>query len=1316
MATFGRIQEFIPESESFSTYVERLQLFFEANDVSDGKKVPVLLSVIGAKNYALLRSLSAPTLPREKSFDDIVQIFTQHFEPKPLIIAERFHFHRRNQHLGESVADYAAELRRLSTKCDFNDFLGEALRDRFVCGIRNESTQKRLIAEKDLSFAKAFEIAQSMEAAERDAKALKEPTAVIQQVSNPSKQSQCFHCGGKHHEAKNCRFREAVCHSCGKRGHIVRVCPAKKVASKRAHPRKLAPTRWISSDTAEESASSTEDLQVFNIGRRSAAPITVTVSVDDQQLLMEVDTGAAVSIIAEKTLKSLLPRATLKPTDVSLTTYTHERMTVLGELLVVVKYNQQVETLPLIVVAGEGPSLLGRNWLRRIRLDWKRIGTISCQTKTQQSLQCLLEQHSGLFKEELGTIHKFPARLQVRDLARPKFFKPRPVPFAIKGAIDLELDQLESSGILKKVSHSEWAAPIVVVPKKDGHLRICGDYKITVNQALDVEQYPLPKPEDLFASLSGGKKFTKLDLSQAYQQLILEEESQKYVTINTHKGLYQYTRLPYGVASAPAIFQRVMDSILQGIPHVICYIDDILVTGSDDEDHLSNLSQVLQRLHQHGVRMKKAKCEFLKSSVEYLGHCIDTEGLHTTNSKLKAVADAPVPRNVQELRSFLGLLNYYGKFIPNLSSILHPLNSLLQQGQRWRWTSECDKAFKSAKKALTSSGVLIHFNPSFPIKLAADASAYGVGAVIAHVQPDGSEKPIAFASRTLSASERNYAQVEKEALALIFGVKKFHQYLYGRKFTLVTDHKPLTTILGPKKGIPSLAAARLQRWAVLLSAYQYDIQFKPTKEHSNADGLSRLPLRNEKPTQHSKEVNVFNIGQIQALPVTFSHIEKATRTDPVLSKVLLYTKRGWPAQTADVMKPFRNRHQELTVEGGCVLWGIRVIVPKKLQPDILHELHRDHPGVTRMKSLARSYLWWPGLDRDLEELARSCLPCQAVKQAPAVAPLHPWLWPTKPWQRVHVDFAGPFKGRMLMVAVDAHSKWPEVCEMSSTTTANTVRALRQLFAAYGLPEQIVSDNGPQFISADFAEFMKMNGVKHIRCAPYHPSSNGAAERFVRTVKEALEATEMDGRTFQQRLQNFLLTYRSSPHATTGVPPCTLFLGRSLRTRLDLLRPDIEQKVHEKQAHQKTHHDQHAKPRQFTVGQPVMVRNLRPGPTWIPGTIAQQLGPVSYLVNVQHGVSWRRHVDHLKQRQEFPLPQHDQEKKKEDENATEDVFIPFSISEENPEAEIATHETTTQPATPTTNMTTSQATQRYPRRDRRPPDRFSFSVTSSSLAE
>ena len=366
--------------------------------------------------------------------------------------------------------------------------------------------------------------------------------------------------------------------------------------------------------------------------------------------------------------------------------------------------------------------------------------------------------------------------------------------------------------------------------------------------------------------------------------------------------------------------------------------------------------------------------------------------------------------------------------MPCLASLLHPLYELLKAEQKLVWSKECEEVFTQAKSQLVEVPVLVHYNPKYPIRLAGDASSYGVGAVLSHMFRDGSEHPIAFASRTLTPHEKNYPQVEKEALSLVFGIRQFHKYVYGRKFTLVTDHQPLTAILGPKAGIPTLAAARPQRWALLLSAYSYFLEFRPTKAHANADGLSRLPLDHEKTLLELSVDRAFSVAQIQWLPVSASTVKNATQRHPLLSRVYRYTNTGWPDNIPDNLKPFFTRRMELSEEGCCLFWGIGVIVPEKLQAAVLALVHEGHVGMVRMKSIARSDVWWPGIDCDLENLGKSCQACLEVQKNPAVAPLHPWVWPSRPWARVHLDFAGPFLGRMFLIAVDTHSKWPEVIE------------------------------------------------------------------------------------------------------------------------------------------------------------------------------------------------------------------------------------------------------------------------------------------------
>ena len=417
---------------------------------------------------------------------------------------------------------------------------------------------------------------------------------------------------------------------------------------------------------------------LFTVKSNANSGILVNLSINSTPIAMTLDTGASISIISELTLKTRLPQLQLRKSNILLRTYTGEPLKICGETDVCVKYNDQQCHLQLVVVEGEGPPLFGQNWLQEIKLDWKEISMVSI------SLESLLQRYHTLFKDELGTMVGVTAKLHIKSDTVPKFCRARAAPYALRDAIEKDINRLQKLGVLEKVQYSDWATPVVPVPKPDGSVRLCGDFKVTLNPMLQVDQHPLPKPEDLLTILVGGKKFSKIDLSQAYQQMILEQDHRKYTTINTHLGLFQYTRLPFGIASAPAIFQQQMEKILQGIPRTACYLDDILITGCDDEEHLNILRKVFDRLHQWGLRLKESKCSFMKSSVKYLGYIVDAEGLHTAPDKIDAITNAPKPKNLHQLRSFLGLVNYYGKFLPSLSTTTHPLNQLMQANRKWK--------------------------------------------------------------------------------------------------------------------------------------------------------------------------------------------------------------------------------------------------------------------------------------------------------------------------------------------------------------------------------------------------------------------------------------------------------------------------------------------------------------------------------------------------------------------------------------------------------------------------------------------------------
>ena len=333
--------------------------------------------------------------------------------------------------------------------------------------------------------------------------------------------------------------------------------------------------------------------------------------------------------------------------------------------------------------------------------------------------------------------------------------------------------------------------------------------KGTVNPAIQTEQFPILTLEEIRGKVSTWEKFTKIDLRSAYQQMVLDKASQQLCTINTHKGLFRYTRLPFGISSSPAIWQRFIEQVLAGLNGTCIIMDDLLVGSVNDDEHLRNLEAVFQQFQKYGLRVKLPKCVFMAPLVIYFGLPFSEIGIQPTNEKVKAIWDASTPRNVTELRSFLGMLAALSNFIPKLSTLAHPLYELLGN-KPWKWTANCDQAFGDIKHTLTSETTLTHYDPGLPVELSVDASPYGLGAVIMHVYPNGTRLPIAYASQTLNEHEKRYGQIDKEALAIMFGLKRFHLYLYGQHFTILTDHKPLERIFGPKTAIPSLAAMRLQ--------------------------------------------------------------------------------------------------------------------------------------------------------------------------------------------------------------------------------------------------------------------------------------------------------------------------------------------------------------------------------------------------------------------------------------------------------------------------------------------------------------------------
>ena len=811
----------------------------------------------------------------------------------------------------------------------------------------------------------------------------------------------------------------------------------------------------------------------------------------------------------------------------------------------------------------------GTDRILNMQTEQDTIGSLKLSSQKTRSLEELKQ--SSIFKGGLGLVKNFEARITLKEGAQPKLMKSRPLPYAIRDSVKQELDNMENSGILQKVETSNWAAPIVPVIKGT-KVRICGDYT-SLNRVLETKQYPIPTVEECFNRVAGGQKFTVIDISKAYNNVLIRNENRALTTINTPYGLYQWKRLPYGISSSAAIFQELMDTTLEHIPMTICRIDDILVSGRNEAEHMQNLNRVISTLEARGFKCNLPKSQFYQDQVIYVGHSISKAGIAPVRSKVEDFARAKVPETLDELVSFLGAINYYRRYLPNLSSLIAPLDKLRRKDVPWQWTKVEQQAFDGLKELLKSDRVLTFYNPKYPLKLDTDASSTGIGAVLSHILPSKEEKPIEYISRTLSTAERNYSQIDREALAIVWAIKKLHIYLYGAKFQLVSDHKPLVHIFGKnKQTISGFSTSRILRWSIFLLNYDFEISYRATQDHSNCDMLSRLP-RAVKHSKEEDEVAVTFALNLEDTCIDAETVAKETKKDPVLSKVLVYILDGWPKklESGGEMIEYWNKRNELSVEIGCITWGSRVVVPTKLRSYVMNLLHSTHIGMVGMKNLARSYVYWPNLNSQIEEVAKCCSSCGQYGNSLPKLTDHPWTRPTGPWQRIHMDFAGAFLGSMWFIVTDAYSKWPEVIRMNHDTTSSAmIRALHQIFARCGVPCVAVSDNGPQFISRELEVFMKQNNIKHILVPTYSPKSNGLVERFVATFKDAMKKMYQQSKNVDRNLSKFLLFYRNCPHSSNGIAPAVLMYNRTLRSGLHFIRPVDKQTVDGLQAGKEQH--------------------------------------------------------------------------------------------------------------------------------------------------
>ncbi|XP_055522952.1 uncharacterized protein K02A2.6-like [Wyeomyia smithii] len=1231
----------------FSRYVDLFDK--DAARIDDAAKVRLLLRKLSPQDHERYNSFILPKQARGFSFEETIQKLKSLFGATVSIFRRRYHCF---QTIKEDGDDYLAYSCKVNKACvDFK--LSELTEEQFkcliyICGLKSKNDTEirmRLINKlndaADLTLQQVVEQCNSSVNLKQDTVLVENPSSVVNAVTHTKRfkprgvtqssanaggsreqpRTPCWACGGMHYN-KDCGFRDHKCHKCGKHGHKEGYCAcfsSAKYSANRANSRDSKKKKW-------ESSTKTITVQKVSQGRRF-----VNLRINNVPLRLQLDTGSDITIISYRSWVKL-GRPKTAAAVCSAKTASGDPLQLTSELQCNITLNGITKRGKCLIADPNAHlDILGIDWLNLFEL-WNRPIASYCKQVTSQQSRIVSELQSRfpeVFTDTLGFCNKTPIKLVLKGTPKPVFRPKRPVAYSMQSVVEDELNRLQSLGILKKVDFADWAAPIVVVRKPNGTVRICADFSTGLNNALESNQYPLPLPENIFAKMANCRIFSHIDLSDAYLQVAVDEASQPLLTINTHKGLFQFTRLSPGIKSAPGSFQQLMDTMLAGLDCAVGYLDDILVGGASEDEHQRNLFLVLERLRAYGFSVRIEKCDFGMKQVKYLGQILDEKGIRPDPEKVSSIVNMPAPHDIATLRSYLGAVSYYGKYVKEMRALRHPMDQLLKAETKFEWSAACQKSFDRFREILQSPLLLTHYNPKLKILVSADASMLGLGARIAHIFPDGTVRAICHVSRSLTAAESKYSQIEKEGLALIFAVTKFHRILFGRHFILETDHKPLLTIFGSKKGIPIYTANRLQRWALTLLLYDFDIRHVSTDNFGHADILSRLINRHIQPQEEfviatmELEQVVKNVASeaLTALPLSFQQIVAATADDDNLRQVIQFIKNGWPSkkiESADSqILQFYQRRDAFSIVEGCIMYGERVLIPQVFRKQVLQQLHKGHPGVERMRSIARQYVYWPNIDSDVTRAVSVCTDCASVAKTDRKTNLSSWPAPEKPWQRVHLDYAGPMAGQYYLILVDAFSKWPEVIRTKDITTAATTHLLRGIFARFGAPETLVTDNGPQFTSEQFALFCSRNAIQHLRTAPFHPQSNGLAERFVDTFRRAIRKINTRGETVEEAVDIFLQCYRSTPcrSAPEGKSPAELLLGRAMRTSLELLRPPTQTSKSDSSFQEKQFNRKHgARARNYHPQDIVWAKVFRHNKWfWEAETVIERIGSVLYNI-------------------------------------------------------------------------------------------------------
>jgi hypothetical protein len=1075
----------------------------------------------------------------------------------------------------------------------------------------------------------------------------------------------CRNCGKDYPHAggrNNCPAYGTVCRSCGKPNHWAKCCrsnsaigsrPATTRSSHGRQPSAKSFTRnanqnrrrqqqlvnQMDNRSEQTELSDDDDEYLFAVGNDNGnmkQPRT-SVNIQGNVISMMIDSGASVNIIDEASYKAFSSPPKLALARASIFTYGASKpVTVLGTFESEIEVNHRKTAATFYVTKGTSGCLLSYKTASELRLISISINQINDKSFSQPAgskitIEDLERKFPQLFNG-VGKLKDHQVKLFIDESVKPVAQMNRRIPFHLQTAVEKELKQMLADDIIEPVTGPvSWVSPLVIVnkPRQPGKIRICVDNR-AANTAILRQRHVMPTLDDLIHQLNGSRVFSKLDLRNAFLQLELEPNSRYITTFSSHIGLFRYKRLNFGLSVSSELFQSTLSQILSPIAgRVINVCDDILVHAPSVHEHDIALEAVAKKLAECGLTLHKEKCLLNQSQISFYGCVFSADGISVHPDRIKFLEQLPAPQSAAETASLLGMFGFAQRHLPDFATAAQPLRRLTKSGVPFKWTAVEQQSFDTLKARLRQNITTSYFCPSLHSTVHCDGSRFGIAATL--TQPDsvdGSPRVICHISRKLTDTESRYSQLEIEALAAVWAVERLHRYIFGSVFDLVTDCRALSFLYGkPNIKLP----ARLERWRLRLSPYMFTVVHKPAGRHGEgnpSDFLSRHPDVTADVTDRSSRaaeqyVN-FVVNSSTPVALDIASIKRHTLDDPVLMRVINLIKTGkWhEVENDDQFKSLYAIRNELCVaaDDGIVLRGQRILIPASLQQQVIQLAHVGHRGIVSTKKLLRSKVYFPNMDRLVENALTQCIACQAVTPTHQVEPLKMSPLPAAEWTELSADFAGPLPdGTYLLVIIDEYSRFPVVEIVRSTSARTVIPVVDRVMSLLGVCKTLKTDNGPPWNGSEWASFAKYLGFKHRRITPLWPSANSQAERFMSSLNRVLRTSQIEGKCWQQDLNAFLRAYRNTPHCTTQKAPSELLFHRAVRTTLpeitdiseNLQTQDADLSLTDLNAKQKmkvyVDSRRHAKSKHLQVGDYVLVKLAKKD------KLSPYYDPVPYIV-------------------------------------------------------------------------------------------------------